>query len=117
MKHVIATDRPIHRLYDLKGSTRNRRTRPNDTKMNATKAAVAVAPAPIDDDTPVPIWKDLDFIEDGIRLHLPSDIRDAFVAQLERDSAVCDLLFGIVVASSNDVRFVFGEWHFSCYHG
>lgn len=63
MKSVFNTEREIHKIWDLKGSTQGRRAKRGDT-----------------------VHKDLDFVDEGRKLYLGSRVKTVFMDQLTQDA-------------------------------
>ena len=95
MASVWAGDRPVHEMYDLKGSTVGRAASEEERRRGPAAA----------------VFKDLDLISSGTRIQLGPGRREAFLAQVSADAAFLasmqimdySLLLGVHHASMSGV--------------
>ncbi|XP_053202712.1 phosphatidylinositol 5-phosphate 4-kinase type-2 alpha-like isoform X1 [Panonychus citri] len=68
MRNILSAPIPIHKKYDLKGSTVDREASEKEREK------------------PLPTLKDNDFVKDAINLNLPSQAKQNFLTMLEADT-------------------------------
>jgi len=87
MKSVFNTEKEIHKIWDLKGSTKGRRAKRGDS-----------------------VHKDLDIVDEGRKIYVGPEIKDAILEQLKKDAAFLakmeimdySLLLGVHLRTNSD---------------